>query len=438
MLTARDYSGIIVLKSKDSWQGEVTTKSFLLICILFTLLLTVCTGKTVASTTTSFLDYIPSKPYAESGYPPESSSGKTAFEYFKDEKIVSGWNMGNTLDSHREGFSGETMWGNPLVNQEIMKGVKAAGFDIIRIPVTWMGEIGSAPDYRITASRLKRVAEVVEMAHSAGLKVIINMHHDGATDSGGKDIGWFSVRQATRNQDEFNRITAQYVRVWKQIAAYFKNYGDWLIFEPFNELHDGNWQTVGDIGQLITLNKWNQLFVDTVRSTGGNNETRYLMIGAYCNDNKQLLAPGFLMPGDSAADRLLLSFHYYAPHEFTQSGSRSTWGTDADKQNIESDFAPFKERFIEKNIQVVIGECGAVLQLYPDDPVKEKQAGQSRADYLSHVFGTAKKNGLVPMFWDNGSTSGNGEKFGLLDRKTGRPNSPDSDALIKMMINAVK
>jgi endoglucanase len=407
------------------------------VLLIFAVMPVSCAGKTPAQSA-SFLDHVPARPDAESDYPPERSSGKTASAYLKDERVVTGWNLGNTLDSHRDGIAGETTWGNPPVNQELMNGIKAAGFDIIRIPITWMGDIGTGPDYRIAGSRLKRVAEIAGMANKAGLKAVINIHHDGATESGGKDLGWLSIRQAARNQDEFNRITAKYVRVWKQIATYFKNYGDWLIFEGFNELHDGNWQTVSDMGQLITLNRWNQLFVDAVRSTGGNNETRYLMVAAFCNDHKQLLSAGFMLPNDPAQDRLIVSFHYYDPSDFGIQGRRFTWGSAADKKRVDDDFAPFKERFLEKDIPVIIGECGAVLQLYPQDPLKEGQARQSRLDYISYVFDAAKKFGLVPVYWDNGVIRGNGEKFGLLDRGTGRPNSPDSETLIKLMTNVVR
>jgi len=407
---------------------------FYIIYAIFILLPVSCAAKSPSRPQQmSFLDHVPARPDAESDYPPEPSSGKTASEYFRDEKIVVGWNLGNTLDSHRDGIAGETIWGNPPVNQELMDGIKAAGFDIVRIPVTWMGDIGFAPDHRIAASRLRRVAEVAEMAKKAGLKAVINVHHDGATESGGKDLGWLSISKATRNKDEFNRITAQYARVWKQIATYFKNYGDWLIFEGLNELHDGNWQTANDTRVFVTINIWNQLFVDAVRSTGGNNETRYLMVAAFCNDHRQLLSSGFMLPNDPAADRLIVSFHYYDPYEFGIQGSRLSWGTAAERKKTEDDFAPFQGRFIEKNIPVIIGECGAVLQLYPQDPQKEAQARKSRLDYISHIFDTAKKFGLVPVYWDNGSIRGNGEKFGLLDRRTGKPNSPDSEALIKLM-----
>ena len=162
------------------------------------------------------------------------------------------------------------------------------------------------------------------------------------------------------------------------------------------------------------------------------------MVAAYCNDRAKLLSAGFMLPNDKASDKLIVSFHYYDPYEFGIQGSRASWGTSADKQKTENDFAPFKEKYIDKNIPVIVGECGAVLQLYPDDPAKEQQARQSRREYLPHIFGTAKKYGLVPIYWDNGSVRGNGEKFGLFDRVSGQPNSFVSDTLIKLMISAVK
>lgn len=403
--------------------------------IVFTLLLAACAAKPSVK---PFIDHVPARPYTESDYQREPVSGKTAIDYLRDEKIVCGWNLGSTMDAHMNGIAFETAWSNPAVNQELMNGVKAAGFDIIRIPITWMGNFGSAPDYRIMTNYLKRAAEIIGMARNAGLKVIINMHHDGATETGGKDTGWLSVARASLNQAQYEAITAQYARIWQQIAIYFKNYGDWLIFESFNELHDGSWQNAGDFRYLLTVNKWNQVFVDAVRSTGSNNETRYLMTGAYCNDNHQALSPAFALPQDTAADKLIVSFHYYYPSNFTLNSRSASWGTPADKEKVESDFAPFKEKFIDKNIPVIIGECGAVLQLYPGDPAKETQARQSRFEYIPYVFSAAKKYGLIPVYWDNGVTSGNYEKFGLLNRLNGQSNSQDSGALVKLMISAVK
>ena len=323
-----------------------------------------------------------------------------------------------------------------------MNGIKSAGFNIIRIPVTWMGYIGNAPEHRIAASRLERVADIVDMAHKAGLKVIINLHHDGSTSSEGKEEGWLSLTKSYKNKSEYNRITHQFARTWDQIAAYFKNYGDWLMFESMNEIHDGGWGWSTDFKmfpflQHDIINKWNQIFTDRVRAAGGNNAERYLVLPAYCTIPEQTLADSFILPNDTIAGKQIVTFHYYDPYQFGIQGSRSAWGTPEEKQKVDKDFAPFKERFIDKKIPVIIGEAGAVLQLYPNDAAMQAQARQSRIDYISHVFSTAKKYGLIPVYWDNGSISGNGEKFGLINRATGQPNSSDSRALITVMTNVV-
>jgi endoglucanase len=350
--------------------------------------------------------------------------------------------LGNTLDSFSGDIGSETVWGNPPVNQELMNGVKAAGFDIIRIPVTWMGHIGEAPEHRIEPSRLKRVGEVVQMAHNAGLKVIINLHHDGATSNEREESGWLSIGKSYKNEADYKRIADQFARVWEQIAVYFQNYGDWLMFESMNEIHDGGWGwssafRSNPLKQLEILNSWNQIFTDKVRAAGGNNAERYLVIPAYCTNPQQTLSDLFILPKDSAANRQVVTFHYYDPQEFGLQGRCSEWGSPAEKQKIENDFAPFKRRFIDRNIPVIIGECGAVLQI-DNNFEREEQARISRFEYISHVFATAKKYTLVPVYWDNGAVTGEGEKFGLFDRRTGEPNSEDSEDIIKLMINAVK
>jgi endoglucanase len=367
-------------------------------------------------------------------------SGLTAADFFQERNLRSGWNMGNTLDAWNNGIAGETIWGNPRANQALMDGVKAAGFDIIRIPVTWMGHI-NGPNHDISPSRLERVAEVVDMAHNAGLVVIINLHHDGVTESRTKEDGWLSINRAAQNPRDYNQITAQFRRAWEQIATYFQNYGDWLIFEPFNELHDGSWGWGTDLqfwSQFEVLNKWNQVFTDAVRKSGGNNASRYLVIPGYCANVKHLFSLLFILPTDKVPDRQIVSFHYYDPYEFGIQGKQVTWGTPEDRQKTIDDFAPVKPQFVDKGIPVIIGECGAVRQLYPSNPTAETQARQARLAYLTHIFSTARQNGLVPIYWDNGLTTGNGEKFGLLSRSTGEPNSDESRALLEAMINAVK
>jgi endoglucanase len=373
-------------------------------------------------------------------------SNKTAFEYFKDEKIVTGWNMGDTLDAHEKGVSKETAWGNPKATQVLFDGVKETGFDLVRIPVTWMGHFGPVPDYFIEEKFIRRIAEVTEYAHNAGLKVIINMHHDGITSRDDNHEGWHSISKACQSQQEYEKITNQFSQVWKNIAEYFKHYDNWLMFESMNEVHDGNWgyNKDGEIDiddvlrpQLEIVNKWNQVFTDTVRSTGGNNANRYLVLPGYCTVPQHTTAPYFVLPKDSVPNRQVVTFHYYDPYEFGIEGSLSYWGSEEDKQQVDEDFTSFKKRFIDNSIPVIIGESGAVLQLHPNDKTKTEQARQSRLDYIRHVYSKAKEYGLVPVYWDNGATaeSEDGEKFGLINRKTGKPFCQESEAVLKAMFS---
>jgi endoglucanase len=408
------------------------------------------------------ISYQPGTPDAENTYQLEDMDQRRAFDYFKGERLSVGWNLGNALDSHTNGVGSETAWGNPAINQALMNGVKAQGFNVIRIPVTWMGHIGGAPDYHISEARLKRVAQVVEMAHKAGLKVIINLHHDGAIHNVGKDVGWLSIGKAYKSNAEYTKITNKFIRVWKQIAIYFRNYGDWLMFESLNEVHDGGWgwsesfkTDSGAQAQVKIVNEWNQLFTDVVRGTGGNNASRYLVIPSYCTVPECTYPGGrledhpvkdvgsyFKIPADSVAGKQIITFHYYRP-DYIGIGSEEapwySWGTEAHKQIVDDDFKPFKAAYIDKGIPVIIGECGATRQVISGSEEKTKQAHQVRLAYLDYVFRTAKKYGLVPVYWDNGAMGNNkSETFGLFNRATGQPASNEFKECINAMINAVK
>jgi endoglucanase len=389
-----------------------------------------------------------------------------ALAFFRDNNLQAGWNIGNSLDSPKSAVpprDGETGWGNPLINQAIMNGVKKAGFGLVRIPVTWTGFIGPSPDYKIDPARLARIAQVVDFANNAGLAAIINLHHDGASNINNttgvlSDSGWISLRRAYTNETDRAAITNQIKCVWEQIAEYFRDYNEKLLFESFNEIHDGGWGWSNAFknpalakAQFDVLNDWNQIFVDLVRQSGGNNSRRFLVIPSYVT-NPECTYPGgripdhpvnnvgdnFRLPIDTVPGRLIVTFHYYRPESVGINGTKHNWGLESERQIIDRDFAPFNAYFVSRGIPVIIGECGAVRQLHPGDPAREGMARDSRLHYLYEVFTTAKKYGLVPVYWDNGSYTGTGEKFGLFNRNTGEPNSLESKLLIDTMIEAVR
>ena len=184
-----------------------------------------------------------------------------------------GWNLGNQLDAHVNGVAIETSWGNRKTTQQTFDSLRAMGFTSVRIPVTWLGHVGDAPTYTIDSAWLDRVEEVVNYAEKAGLKAIINIHHDGA-----ESHYWLDVKNAAKDDALNQRIKARLRAMWTQIAERFKKKGHFLVFEVFNEVHDGKWgygENRTDGGrQYEVVNEWNQVFVDAVRATGGKNVDR--------------------------------------------------------------------------------------------------------------------------------------------------------------------
>jgi endoglucanase len=307
-----------------------------------------------------------------------------------------GWNLGNTLEAFGDWINGstvnqfETAWGNPAATKQLITAIKNSGFNSIRIPVAWSNLMSS--DYTISSELLKRVNEVVSWVIDSNMYAIINIHYDG---------GWiekFGTSESTMANNKFNKI-------WTQVADYFKNYGEHLIFESLNE--EGCWNDVwnrysnsGDKNKAYsTLNNINQQFVDIVRKSGGNNKSRHLLIAGYCTDIDLTVDSAFKMPTDSA-NRMMVSVHYYTPSTFTilekdESWGKfaGTWGTDAEVNALLADFDKLKKRFVDNGVPVIIGEYGTVLTNKDKDSVHK---------YLFTCAQYATSLGMCPMLWDNG------------------------------------
>ena len=348
-----------------------------------------------------------------------------------------GWNLGNQMDAVNNGVSGETFWGNAKCTQETMDGIKAKGFSTVRIPVTWMGHIGDAPEYAVEAAWLDRVAEIAGYAKSAGLNAIVNIHHDDSPES-----GWLRVRDAARDEAFKTEMLARYKAVWKQIAEKFADEGDWLIFEGYNELQDGGWGFGGNLTdggkQYSVINELAQTFVNVVRSTGRNNAGRYLAVLGY-SANPALTVNNLTLPEDSAKDRLIVSVHFYDPSGYAlgQNSAYTEWGhagTDGKKdpnhgeKNVIDTFKMLKDKYLDKNIPVYIGECGAVNRV-------DERAKAFQQYWFEFVFKAAKEYGLCPVVWDNGAKSTGNESFGFIDHSDGSYIN-DSKSVIDIMYKA--
>jgi endoglucanase len=389
----------------------------------------------------------------------EAMAAKSALQYFIDEGIKAGWNLGNTLDavehinSTTMGSAVETAWGNPKASQALLNGVKAQGFDIVRIPCSWKGHIGPAPDYKVSEARLARVAEVVNMAHKAGMKAIINIHHDGNYQQPDTIGTWGFVKfgEVVRGQASSEQVKDELGKVWTQIAEYFKNYGDYLIFETLNEVHSGNWggnYNPGYAGysyenEQNLLFDWNQTALNAIRATGGNNATRYVAVPGLGSTEPDIVLAAHarkkLLPNDGAngTDKLIVAVHFYAPSAYTVAEVAPTNPGDTklkhtltpeELADIDTEAGHLKETFYDNGIAVYYGEWGAPTNVRSsmDDTVKN-----THTDYIGRVAKAARENGIIPIYWDDGGD------FKVLERSDGKPKAGLWKATLDAMINAI-
>lgn len=384
------------------------------------------------------------------------------------ESLGVGWNLGNSLDAYDETGSSETAWNNPAVTKELIQAVADAGFKTVRIPVTWFGHIGDkSSGYMIETAWLDRVEEIVSWVKEAGMYAIINIHHDGNNDVGNawlylEDYDYFSenwqwvtwVDDTVLQEIRQENIREKFTAVWEQIADRFRNYDGHLIFEGMNEMNElWNYGDPSLETSIENLNALNQIFVDTVRSSGGNNANRFLLISGY-NTNIWITAQyqfdsgtAFKMPVDTAQDKLMLSVHFYDPYDYVLNETETVykWGQEvldlgaaaSDSWGMEDYVKQAMDTldvFLDKGIPVIIGEYGNIDKSHVD-PV----ATEYRRYYLEYITNTMLnyRAGIVPVYWDNGYSGDYG--FALFDRNTAQQIEPDLiNAVIRGQTNTVR
>ena len=351
----------------------------------------------------------------------------TSFEDLNQSQIVEamgpGWNLGNQLESVTDNVPEETNWGNPVITEKLIQSVKAAGFKSIRIPVSYFAKIDDDKDYTIDSKWLDRVQEVVDYCIKNDLYAVINIHGDGYNTIDGS---WLLCNG--KNQTE---IKKKYKKVWKQIAERFKNYDEHLLFESMNEEFDGSYSEPNK-EYYQNINDYNQIFVDTVRKTGDNNTKRWLIIPGW-NTNIDYTTGdyGFKLPTDQYRDksidkeeqRIMISVHYYSPWDFcggencviTQWGNEaddpSKTSTTCDETYMKNQLNLMKTTFADKGYPVFIGEYGSIGKTSYDS-----ENEYYRAYFARKLCQLSRKNGCIPMYWDNGYNGVHG--FGLFDRTT--------------------
>lgn len=356
---------------------------------------------------------------------PTEVSGFTASQIAAN--MGKAWNLGNALESTIDGVADETLWNNKFpVSKEMFDAVRAAGFQTVRIPVSYLDKIvatqvtnedgESETVYTVNDAYMARVKQVVDSALASGLYVVIDMHNDGGN---GIDGMWLDI---TQTGNDFTAIKTKFAGVWTDIATTFADYDQHLLFEGFNELNNG-YDTAPTTAELNNINALNQAFVTAVRSTGGNNTDRVLVLNGYNADiDMTVMTGGFSKPNDTSEDRLMLSVHYYDPYDFTlNENGTSVWNESEQIIDIMNQFYKISLFASSKNMPVFLGEYGAIY----------KNNDTYRSSYIRNINQMASVYGFVTAYWDNGFTDQYG--FGLFERETFSVTSSG-----QVIINAIK
>ena len=320
-----------------------------------------------------------------------------------------GWNLGNTLDATKWGqpqgwnwpsvTAHENEWGQPTTKPELLKMMKEAGFGAIRVPVTWFQEMDS--NGKVKAEWMKRVREVVDYVINNGMYCILNVHHDTGE---GKDHWLYA------NTTCYNNVKDTYQYLWQQIAAEFKDYDQKLLFESYNEMLDkyGSWNyamsnRTGGYDETEAkdaydaINQYAQLFVNTVRSSGGNNAQRNLVVntyGACCGGkwgtNELPMEPlkQMKLPTDMTTGHLIFQVHSYPG---LKSNNLSTI-----KTQVTTMMSDLKTVLAAKGAPVIIGEWGT---LNDDSDVNYANNKTNYLDFCKHFVTEAKKNDIATFYW---------------------------------------
>ena len=339
-------------------------------------------------------------------------------------QMIPGWNLGNTLEAGpcswlSNDLDWETGWQPTKTSQKIIDYVKAKGFRSVRIPCSWNTHMDA--NHRIKSAWMRRVKQVVDYCIKDSLYVMLNDHWDN---------GWIEVEGFKNLSDEKIERNCELLRdMWTQIATAFADYDEHLLFAGMNE------PNANDAQLSVALKRYHQTFVDAVRSTGGKNAERVLVVQGPCT-NIDLSSQHDVLPDDPTPEKLMIEVHYYDPYNFVMMEKDEDWGyrffywgknnhvggsnynaTWGEETYLQQQMRKMRTKYTNKGIPVVIGEYGANRRVMPEGENQEKH-DNSLQDWYEAVTQYAINNGCVPMVWD---TNGNDPVIDRRDCSIGNP-----------------
>jgi endoglucanase len=318
--------------------------------------------------------------------PPTAEPIAAADPFELNKRLTRGVNLGNALEAPNEGE-----WG-VVLQDSYFKLIRDAGFDAVRIPVRWSAHAARAEPYTIDPAFFERIDWAVGQALDHGLIAVVDMHHYDELD------------QRPRTQE------TRFLALWKQIAERYRSYPPELVFELYNEPHQG-----------FTAEIWNRLLAEAIAVVRASNPTRAIVVGPVEWYSIGKLRELHLPPDDR---RLIVTFHYYNPFSFTHQGAEwienpppvgTTWtGQTGQQRQVTSDLDEAARWGDRNHRPLYMGEFGAY----------SKADMASRARWTAFVAREAEARGISWAYWE--FCSG----FGIYDKDRGAWRVPLLGALI--------
>lgn len=346
-----------------------------------------------------------------------------------NRRVTAGWNLGNQFECSAPGQDSESMgignpensdmseteWGNPVVTRKTIKAIKEAGFNAVRIPVRWQWHITNDKAMTVSKSWMGRIREVVDWCLENDLMVIINTHHDK----------WLESRPYYKDKEENCQKLAL---LWLNIATEFNSYDYRVAFAGTNEVHEPGIWGAPKQENLDVQNAYNQIFVDVVRSTGGNNLKRHLLVQTYvCNPDFGINNGQFVVPQDTDGngnDYLSVEFHFYNPYDYCGECKYYWWGDEykkygetspSNEKTLTDYFDKVVDTWASQGLGICIGEWG-VTDHYKGDIARQHE---NMKYYCKTFVSEARKRGFSTFIWDNNQFGCGTEKFGIFNRHKG-------------------
>ena len=334
--------------------------------------------------------------------PDVTGMSSTAVQLAAKMRTGMGINFGNTMESPNEGD-----WQNSKLTESYVKFIKQSGFSAVRLPCNWVWtHLSDREKAKIDPAWLNRVKEVVGWCVANDLYVILNSHDSPTVNAIKKDS-----------------VNAMQKAIWEQIATTMRDFDEHLIFAGLNE------PSADNAGQMAILNGYHETFIKAVRSTGGRNSTRVLVVQGPTTDSYKTSDLMTTMPHDPVPDRLMLEVHCYTPSTFNLlNEGDASWGkmayywgagnhstiepdrnaTYGEESSLVEEFGKMK-KFADKGIPVILGEYAswrrtAAVTNSNYLPKEMDKHNKSVDDWATFATKTAKANGMIPCWWEIGFT----------------------------------